>query len=149
MDTRPGFECRNAGDTEFDRIVDVSDCNSEIESVSLEAWNGSTHKSDTYEFLLNSGTSNHMASDADWLEVIEKIERRGVVLGDEKELFSKHQGDLRVRTYVSTEDEYRRTLLIHDVLLVLGLHKNLLSCAGLRTEGFRVNLGRYNLSETK
>lgn len=73
-------------------------------------------------FLLDSGASDHIVCELDWLYNARKLTTQRIVLGDGHRLGAIHRGDLRLKTRVAYNDEsYTRTLTLADVLFVPGL----------------------------
>lgn len=92
-EVRSGSDCRPTCGTDIEWAVDESDRNCGNEAIFLGAGRATTRDCDMHTFLLDSGASNHMVSDADWLEGIVEIERLSIVLGDGRVLSATHQGD--------------------------------------------------------
>ena len=110
-------------------------------AIAQKAVSGSKKKSSNV-FLLDSGISDHMVWSRDWLENVEEIEPRAVILGDGTRGFATCRRTLMLRTVLeASDDRYEGSVIHHKVLFVLGLHANLISCCKLCENGYVINMG--------
>lgn len=94
-------------------------------------------------FLLDSGASDHMVLCKDWLEDLQKIEPRGIILGNGGNVFATHKGRMRLRTTLDSSGAQNEMIVtLFNVLLVPELHTNLISCSRLCEKGYAINIGR-------
>lgn len=96
------------------------------------------------KFLVDSGASDHMVWNRNWLQDARAIEPRAIMLGDGKRVFATHRGTLSVQTFVGTPgDLHERIMVVTGVLFVPQLRSNLLSVSRLCQDGYQVNIGRH------
>lgn len=104
------------------------------------ASSGSERKVSTIEFLPDSGASDHMVQCSDWLRDVRQIELKGIVLGNGNKVYATHRRTLVLGTRIGTgNDIYERDIVLKQVLFVLDLRENLISCSMLCNDDYSIN----------
>ena len=87
------------------------------------------------KILLHAGASDHMVGHAEWLHGAVSIKSRPISLGNDKTVHATKQGQLVLISKIGTSgNEYFREVTLHEVLYVLGMASNLISCGKLCLE---------------
>ena len=91
------------------------------------------------EFVIDSGASDHMVRNAEWLDNRKDIGPRPILLGNGKTVLTKESGTLVFNTVIRDNGESHVYKLCREgVLVVPALHTNLLSCPTLCRDNFQV-----------
>lgn len=107
----------------------------------LDLLASTTQKGRADSLLLDSGASEHMVRNRNWLSDVHSIAPREIVLGNGAVVLAHHQGILTLRPHASGSS-VRSSVSLGRVLLVPGLKTNLVSCSALCSEGFTVAFGK-------
>ena len=94
--------------------------------------------------LLDSVASEHTVWCKNQLGNLRSIKPRDIYLGDGNQVNARHSGTLLLRKTVEVSGEqFKRSLVLQDVLYVPDLHSNLISCSRLCETGYLIHIGIY------
>lgn len=103
-----------------------------------------TDEVSSHRLLLDSGASDTMVNNAQWLQDVTSIEPRTITLGNGQTIDAVKKGTLCFDAVVSAGggDPIVRHVTVPETLLVPKLKENLVSCSALSNQGYHIHIAQ-------
>lgn len=122
--------------------ADYEDIGNAHHATMLMAIDGNAEE-EVAQFLMDSGASDNMVNNLDWMTDVQRISEKKIVIGNGDTLSATHRGTLQLDVrLLGGGPAVTRTVTLKEVLYVPRLKANLISCSSLCREGYHLTFHR-------